>query len=266
MSIIKTLISSLLLLPLLASCSYEDMLEKMAPKEESAFAKNYLESVRLKNFVEVTKHLGPELLTQDIEKKLTEVSGYFPPGEPIAIKLVGSNVFTSTKQWQANLTYQYQFNDGWAIANVLLVRENEKELVVKGLHVYRSALPLEELHKFSLQKKTVAHYSFLLFSVATLAFILYALILCIKTPINKRKWLWIVFVLVGVGGFSINWTTGETFTQLVSVHLLGIGARTAGPYAPWIVTFSIPLGALIFLFKRKKLMKSEVTEVPEANG
>jgi hypothetical protein len=258
--------SSLLPLPLLIGCNYDETLEKMAPKEESAFAKNYLESVRLRNFVEVKKHLGPELLTPDIERKLTEVSDYFPPGEPIAIKLVGSNVFTSAKHWQANLTFQYQFNDGWAIANVLLVRENEEESVVKGLHVYRSALPLEEIHKFSLQKKSVVHYSFLFFLVATLALILYALIICIKTPINKRKWLWIVFVLVGVGGFNINWTTGETFTQLVSVHLLGIGARTAGPYAPWIVTFSIPFGALVFLFKRKKLMKSEVTEVPETNG
>ena len=119
MHIIKTLISSLLFLSLLAGCNYDEMLEKMAPKEEATFAKNYLESVRIKNFVEVKKHLGPELLTPDIEKKLTEISGYFPPGEPMTIKLVGSNVFTSAKLWQANLTYQYQFNNGWAIANVL---------------------------------------------------------------------------------------------------------------------------------------------------
>jgi hypothetical protein len=247
---------------LFTGCSYEKMLDKLEPKEESAFAKTYLEKLRQRNIAGIKEHLSSELLTPDADSKLTEVANYFPEGEPVAIKLIGANVFKSSSAWQANLTYQYQFKSEWAVANIVLSRENGI-LIVKGIHVNRLAQSLEEANAFTLSNKSTIHYLFLFCAVAIPLFILYSLILCIRTPIEKRKWLWVIFILLGFVGISLNWTTGQVSVNLIQFQLLGAAALAASPYAPWIITMSVPLGAIIFLFKRKSLMKREVITINE---
>ncbi len=85
--------------------------------------------------------------------------------------------------------------------------------------------------------------------------ILASLILRIRTKIGKRKWLWIVFIPFGFGRLSFNWTTGRVLFNPLSVHfqLLGAAAVKHGLYAPWIISISVPLGAIVFLIRRKRL-------------
>jgi len=248
----------LLLLPLLVSCSYEDMLQKLLPKEESAFAQSYLENVRAKRFDEVKKRLSTELLTPEVDSKLSEVAGYFPDGDLIEVKPIGSNVFTTPDTWRASLTYQYRFTNGWAVANVVLDREKEG-LVVKGINVTRLQQSLEEINAFTLKEKSAIHYLFLSLAVVIPAFILYALVLCVRTPMSKRKWPWIVFILFGVAGFHLDWTSGQTATHLLSAHLFGAAATAASPYAPWIFTLTVPLGAIVFLVRRRSLAQQRTS-------
>jgi len=66
--------------------------------------------------------------------------------------------------------------------------------------------------------------------------------------------LWIIFILFGFVTFSLNWTTGEFEIQLISIKLFGVGIIKLGIIAPWIVSFSIPIGAIIFWIKRKKVI------------
>lgn len=244
----------LLVVPLIASCSYEDTLNSILPKEESEFAKGYLENLRNKKFEDLKKPLSKELLTPDVESRMAQAASYFPEGKPLEIRAIGANVHTTPDKWLANLSYQYYFDNGWAVANILLEREKEG-LVVKRVNVTRLPKPLEEIYAFDFKGKKAVHYVFLVLAIAIPLFILYSLILCIRTPINKKKWLWVVFILVGVVAFRLDWTTGQFAVQLVNINLLGAGTAKASPYAPLILTISIPLGAIIFLAKRRSMIK-----------
>jgi hypothetical protein len=61
-----------------------------------------------------------------------------------------------------------------------------------------------------------------------------------------------LFILFGIGGFAINWTTGETQLSALTVRLLGVSLAGA-LYGPWILSVSFPLGALVFLLRRTAL-------------
>jgi len=44
--------------------------------------------------------------------------------------------------------------------------------------------------------------------------------------------------------------------QPLSINLFSASAMAAGPFAPWIVSACIPLGAILFWFKRKGLIEA----------
>jgi hypothetical protein len=66
------------------------------------------------------------------------------------------------------------------------------------------------------------------------------------------EWLWMIFILIGIGRFPVNWTTGQwTFSPFYFL-LFGAGSF-AQPYSAWLVSVAVPLGAILFLFRRKRL-------------
>lgn len=95
-------------------------------------------------------------------------------------------------------------------------------------------------------------------------FILVTLVACIRTKMRRRKWRWILFVLVGGVSLSLNWTTGEIGFSPLSVRLLGASAMTTSAYSPWIVSISFPLGAAMFWLKRRKSMQPPSPELPQS--
>ena len=98
-------------------------------------------------------------------------------------------------------------------------------------------------------------------AVAAPLFSLYALVLCVRTRLRGKKWLWIVAILLGVGALSVNWTTGQWNFQPAYVQLLSASA-TASPYGPWVISVSVPLGAILFVLRRKELTARVVEETP----
>jgi hypothetical protein len=58
--------------------------------------------------------------------------------------------------------------------------------------------------------------------------------------------------LVGVGAVDLNWTTGATGFVLLRAQLFTTGAVRASPYAPWILTFTFPVGAILALRRWKR--------------
>ena len=93
----------------------------------------------------------------------------------------------------------------------------------------------------------------MLWAIGALLITLYALVLCVKTKPLKRKWLWILFILVGFGQFVINWSTGEFQIAPLALQLFSASAL-ASPYGPWIIAVSLPIGAALFIDRRRKLL------------
>jgi hypothetical protein len=105
-----------------------------------------------------------------------------------------------------------------------------------------------------------------LLTCAEALFCLYAFVLCLRTPIARYKWLWVLFTLVGVTTLRFDWSSGHfAFVPLSAQFLFGVSA-TATPYGPWVLSVSIPLGAIWFLAKRRSLRAATTAPPPLPAG
>lgn len=238
----------------LSSCSQDELNDRIIPKEESSFAEDYLSKLRGRDFTYVKSILSPEIDAQVTDELLEQMAGYFREGEPLSVKIIGSQVNVFNGQWKGNFTFEYQFESGWNIANAALQKTDSGYQVI-GLNVYQTDASQKEINAFGLSSKSGLQYLVLSLAVLVPVFILFTLIVCVRTPIQRKKWLWVIFVLLGVGAIQVNWTNGSYGFQLISINLFGASATAAGPAAPWILSASIPLGAIVFWVRRKSLIE-----------
>lgn len=231
------------------ACSTQNLVDRFAPKADVAFARAHLDDLRLGHLDAVKRDLADTLKTADIDSELRKVSAYFPAGEPRSIKTVGANSMRSGDESRIMLTFEYQFDSSWALGDLTLSRRGDKRLI-EGLHVYRISQSLEQKNAFTLHGKGPLHYLVLLLACAIPLLCLYSLVLCIRTPMQGRKWPWILFILFGVASVGFNWATGAVSFQPVSILLFGASCF-ASPYGPWMISLAFPLGAVVFLLKRR---------------
>lgn len=251
-----------ILIIFVVSVAHADLSENnLVPKDEMNFAKSYLGEIRDRNFEYVLSYIDPKLLDQVPTEKLEEIAAYFPSGQLISTELIGSQVHTFNETWQGNFSFEYEFESGWAVANVVMTRAGSKTTVI-GFNVHRTEASQKELNKFQLLGKSALHYLVLFLACIVPIFILISLVYCIKTPIPKRKWLWVLFILGGIGTISINWTTGAFVIKILQYQLFGVAAVAYTEYAPWIITAGFPLGAIIFWFKRKSFIEQSKANKP----
>jgi hypothetical protein len=73
--------------------------------------------------------------------------------------------------------------------------------------------------------------------------------------------LWIIFILIGLAKLNLDWTTGQMGFRLIAFQIPGAGISKMGLYAPWILSVSVPLGAILFL-----IWKLQRTTDPNADN
>lgn len=241
---------------LVASCSYEDMKELIVPKEESSFARQYLDQLRLKNYEYVTSQMHPELLVKVTTEELDKLADYFPDGDPISTELMGSNVKMFNDVWSANFSFESQFNDSWTVSSVSMTKEGEKVLVT-SINVYRTNESQKIINSFSKVEVSASKLLVLALTFITPIFMLVTCVFVRRTPIEK-KLRWYLLSFVGVGTVAMNWTTGEIGTKIATIKLLGFSAGAGSEFAPVILVFTVPVGAIVFWFKRKKLIEQSL--------
>ena len=242
---------------LLAGCNQQALIDKFAPQEEVGKAKQLVVQLAAKDYGAIQAQLDTKLRTPDLQETLERLTKTIPTENPKSINIVGAQTFTNGDVTNYNLTFEYEYTNSWLLTNVQMVRSGS-QLVVTGLHIQPEQTSLKELNRFSLSEKGFLHYVFLVLAVAIPLFVVYVLRLCYKTPGIKRKWLWYVFIAVGMIQFSLNWTTGATGVQPLSVLLLGASFLSSGPFAPVVLSFALPIGAISFLAKRQSLAGRDV--------
>lgn len=246
----------------LNACSQQALIDKMAPKTESSTAKAIVEQLRSGDIAAVKAKLDPRYLSPDIDSKLRALATVCPAGNPISVRIVGahtsrfSKIGSPEQRTIFNMAYEYQFQGSWVIADVLL-RQQNGELTLEGLHATRTTESLEARNAFSLKDKTAVHWLVLALTVADVLLCLYAFVLCLRTPMARRKWLWALFTLFGVTTLRFDWSSGHFAFQPLSVQLFS-GSAVAQAYGPWVFGLSIPLGAIWFLAVRRRLIAASM--------
>lgn len=229
--------------------------------EEIALADQCFELVRHRDFATLREKLDPELQSTDLTAALGPVAAAIPAGEPKDSGIYRANVTTTTTTITNGpttttrttvLTSEYLFASLWVIQEIVLVNRGGG-IVVTSLTVETSPEPLEARNALSWQTASDKPMATLLIAAAAIVvpvFILISAFFCIRTPVPRRKWLWIIFILLGVTTLSVDWIDGTTHFKLLTITLLGTGAAKAGTYGGWLFSMSFPLGAVIFWVKR----------------
>lgn len=233
----------------LVGCDVDQIRERLIPAEEVEYAKTYLAHFAKQDYDAIEAPLDPSLLGPSLRPELEHIASFFPAEAPVAVRLMGSNTHVMGDVSQFNLTFEYEYPETWLVANVVL-RKSEGGVQVIGVTVYPVTESVRETNKFTFEDAGVVHFAMLAAAVAVPIFMLVTLVVAIRTPIAKRKWLWILFIIAGVMPTTLNWSTGELHMAFLSFQLLGAGFTKASEFAPLLLTVAVPLGAAIFWVKR----------------
>lgn len=235
----------------LGGCDEAALMKKWTPPGDESTARSYVDLLRQGKFDQIERDLDPSIADSNTRDTFAKMAAIFPIENPESVKVVSASILHGQDYSTTGITFEYQFPSKWLLVDVTTRRKGDVSTVL-GFHVRPMADSLENLNKFSLSGKSAAQYLTLTFAVSSLLFSVYILVLCIRTKIGKTKWLWMLFILVGVGKLAVNWTTGEfTFTPL-AFQIPCVSAMRPF-YGPWTIAAYLPVGAVLFLNHRWKM-------------
>lgn len=240
------------LLLFLTSCSNEEFKENLIPQAESKFAQDYLDKLRIKDYEFIKSHMHPELLAKVEQNILDQLYSYFPTGELIATELIGSNVHVFNGVWSASFSFESKYTGGWSTSNVSMTKDQDT-LLVTSINVYQIPDSQKVLTAFANAEITFTKVLILIFTFVSPILMFITCISVYRTEL-LNKWRWYLLSFVGIGSVAINWTTGEVFTKVATIKLLGFSATAASEYAPFIFSLTLPIGAIIYWSKRSQLI------------
>jgi len=244
----RTALFALAALSLLCGCSQEAMLEKFATEEDRKVATRCIDNLLRGNFEEIESRLDPGLRTGDTRAVFAHMVAMLPKEKPSAVKLVGAQRNVSAGVRESNLTYQYSYGQRHFLINCA-TRTTGQDQVIFGLNVNTLDASLEEKQRLELRDKTPLHYAVLAAVLVALLLTLSALIRCVIEKDLRRKWLWVLFIIVGIGQFELNWIDGTWTFSPVYFQLFSAGAVSSG-YGGWELSVALPLGAIVYLVRR----------------
>lgn len=243
---------------LVCGCNSEEamkaMLKKTIPPADDKFAQEYVEIIKSHDYEKSLSLLSPEIRNTVQKSDMEKIASFLDSGEIVSVEVIGCNVFKDRDKKTVTMGYQYQIGESWVAASVVVANVKGQQQIL-GIHVNPIPKSLKEINAFTFTGKGVMHYAFLAVMAIIFMLTLYALVLCIKSRIRK-KWLWIILVFAGIGQIFLDWTTGQIFFNPLSLQfqLFGVSVLKSGLYTPWMMKTFIPVGAIVFLVKRKKLV------------
>jgi len=238
----------------------------IASPEDQALGQRVIEDIRSGTRADLESLLPPEL-DKKIIPVFPQMRSLLPIGSDTDVSLVDAGVtVTDTlregSSRQSYLAYEVDAGQQHALVKIGILRRQD-EVVVTDLYVYPLPAPIEELTKFTFRGKGPVQYTFVVLALLSIGTIIAALIRLFRMKGIKRKWLWTVGCLFGVGAITVNWSTGAIGIKVLTVYLFGAFAAKHGFLGPWEVGFAIPIVAIIILLRPPK-PKELGARTPEA--
>jgi len=228
------------------------------PKDMAALGQKFFDDVRVRDFQPVLNAIGLKEITPQAQAQLTQLADVFPNEKPLSVKLVGINVnVVPSRTYQ--LTYEYEFLRRWILASIIFSRSGDSLNI--QWHAEPLAESLEQSNALTFVGKSQKYYLFAGAAALMYVFSIVSAYACLFTPMARRKWLWVIFVMLGFMALNLNWTTGQLSYQLLTVFAPAAWIGTGSGFTPFIVQIGLPLGAIAFWLRRRALM-----EVPAQRG
>ena len=247
-------IAAVVLCLALAGCSPAQWNEKLSTPEDRALALQAISALRSGNVSSLQPVMEPKAFSQTLAVQGEIKAQLSASGEPKLVT-VSTNTTNDSGASQTVEALNYEFGSGsnWAAVQVVL-KKGPKGVQIVGWHGMPATVQPTSAGDFTWSGKGLIQYLWLLAMIASTATILSAVVLAIRSPGIARRWAWITGSLFGLCQFSLNWATGAWGIRPLSVSLLGSGAFRASPFDAWVLTFSLPVVALVFLARRRHLL------------
>lgn len=163
------------------------------------------------------------------------------------IKLINYRFFKSFKDGGLEETFAFHATGSEKAALVFVsTRTANSETVFTTFLVQSAPVDLSDVYPFTMTGKGPLQRAAFLAVVVTPIFILFTIVAIARSSRN-RKWLWVLFALIGIGKFSIQWVEGGQWVlQPLAFQVLGASVLKNPVYEPWVLSVSLPLGAVLF--------------------
>ena len=241
---------------------------KYLSQEELDFANHYVEWLGGASISRAEEYIDPSI-KQAYDTSKEPILKAFRAVKDFDRTMIGCQVYNNGSSRTVNISYQWSSHDAWFVGNLNWNTIGTSRWV-KGFQITPLPAPLEKLNAFDPLSKGPVQWLFLTFAILVLGTIVTAAVLCLREKGLKRKWLWMIWLLLGMPKFTINWSTGQIgglfstaeggFQVIPGFQLLGVGFVRGSDYAPWILIASVPLGALVYLFTRKSRRTARAVE------
>lgn len=241
-----------------SSCTFNPFIQDELPDDDKLFAEKFIDTLQLNDFNKAISFFSNDLLQTNTDWLYT-ILGRMNKDKAKNRKLVYQKILSTDKPYRATLLYELEYSNYWLLDEVT-IDKIDGNYFISGLYNYHLNSSFEDFTSLKLLGKPFVNFLMLAVSIFTIIFILFVLIICIKTNL-KNKWLWIIFILVGFAKINFNWGNSSFDYQIISIQLMGVGLTKFHPYGAWFLSTSIPIGAIIFLFKRRKLKNADSIEI-----
>jgi hypothetical protein len=245
-----------------ASFVFSDALYKVAFRQfvstdDDAIGRHYITLLQAREVMTIERSLEKSLRTPDTRKSLLQAADLLPKGST-DVELVGYNKNATDSAMRFSLTYELHDAHAWALVAISWTKPGD-DVILDGFRVYPRKESMEYSNRLTFEGKDFAHYMWMFTTSVIALFVAVTLVLCAWEPYVRLRWLWMFLLCLGVAQFSMNWTTGETEMFPVSILLPSVSLKSAGTGAPWIVTFALPIGAVLYWIFHEKLVKKPET-------
>ena len=253
-----------LVLLLAISCTSCGLLKP--PEQLDRDARQLLSYVRSDRLESARAMVQVEVPLDTLDKALAAARDFIRPFPADSFTLIGWNVAYMGGDSTGSLTYEARGAGRTALFNIAVSRHGGTPAIT-AFHWEETAKPLAAANAFTFAGKTPTHYLYVVLAVL-------AMLTCIGgavfAGVQRLGVAWILASLIGVGSFSIDWTTGATGFNPVSFHVLAAGFVRNGDVAPWILTWSIPLGTILMLIvgwqRKRRALAPGATPAPNSSA
>lgn len=237
----------------LAGCGMPFTPDAFSTSPEALALRSIIDRMVSRDLASIQAQLDSRLVEPDVPAALQRTANAIPASPITKIEPVSWNVFVGTNQTRsATVAAEYTFADGrWILATAQLTGEPNAFRILQ-FNVVPLSAPLAQIHAFTFVGKSVRHLFFFLAAIMAPLVSLWGLVRCVRTKGLRRKWLWVIFVATGFISFTINWTSGAVHINPLAFNLFSAAFIRHGWLGPWMLTFCIPVGALIFLWRHRK--------------
>ena len=234
---------------LLGACSPQAWNDRMTTPQERELAQRVIAMIRGDDVNGLRAVSDSELSPQLTPQSMHPIVRMMPTAGQPSLQVVAVNTLAmdSAPRTVKVLYYEVGADKQWAIVQVTLaIRGAQTRL--GGFHVQPSALRPTTFNDFTFAGKPAINYVWLAMMALAIIVTILGAVTAFRSPhFRKLRWLWIVGSLFSFVTFSLNWATGAFGVMPISFLLPGASAMRGNALSPWIVSFAIPVVAIVIL-------------------